>query len=164
MTPLETIKEGILNGDLAMVIAGYNRITGETLAIPEPEPAVRQPPRGFRQSPEYYDEEDDFSRPPNRDRERNNDEPEQKVVARAEPFVPRKRINMFADERDTLPDYTEADRRKDEAAKKKPKAQRPAPYTPVKASCDGCGNRFQVNPIFVVDGVYRCDKCSGRKR
>lgn len=166
MTPLETIKEGILAGDITLVIEGYNRITGEKIAVPEPEPVQqRQPPRSFRQSPEYYGEEDDsFNRPPDRNRNNDNDSGDGKIAARAEPFVPKKRINMFFDEREALPDYTEADKAKDQAAKRKAKAQRPAPYKPVQINCDGCGNRYNVNPIFVIDGVYRCDRCTGKRR
>ena len=150
-TPLETIKQGIINNDITMVLDGYNRITGEMLAIPNPQ---RQ-----RQQPDYYDDAQD------RRQQSQDTEIKQKIAARAEPFIPKKRINLFADEsNDTLPDYSESDRLADIAAKTKKPAPRREPYVPVSINCGSCGKRFNVNPIFVTNGEYSCDRCSNRRR
>jgi len=156
MTPLETIKEGILNNNMEMVAQGYNRITNQDIQaparrLPPPEPGRRE---NYRPPTEVS--ETDFS-----NGEKTDDT---HTYARVEPFQPRKRINMWADDRtEVTPDYTKADKDKDMAARNKAKTQRPAPYTPTEINCVNCGKRYKVNPVFVIGGTYRCDRCTNQK-
>lgn len=175
MTPLETIKEGILKGDMMMVATGYNRITNESVYpqiqqnkveqnyMPEPQYTPQQIASRRRIGAPVH--EDSFvDSPPDFTVGNNYIEPErEKVAARPEPFVPKKRINLFSDENEPLPEYTEADRRRDEELKNARKVARPKPYVPVEVVCRSCGHKFKVNPVLAVGGVYNCDGCINRK-
>ncbi len=141
------------------VADGYNRITNDSVA-PKVVPKQlrlasdrrRLPPKSTAQ---VFDD---------------NDVPteqvaqKQKVEARVEPFVPKKRINLWGDTKDEpLIDYTEKDRQDDIRTRNAPQVPRRQEYKPVKISCFSCGRTYMVNPAFIVGGEYRCDRCSSGK-
>lgn len=170
MTPLETIKEGILKGDMMMVATGYNRITNESVYpqvqqnhMPEPQYTPQQIASRRRigahvEEERFVDNTPDFTSGSD-----NYVQPKEQVAARPESFVVKKRINLFSDENEPLPEYTEADRRRDEELKNARKVARPKPYVPVEVVCRSCGHKFKVNPVLAVGGVYNCDGCINRK-
>lgn len=168
MTPLETIKEGILKGDMMMVATGYNRITNESV-YPQTQQHQQEPqytPQqiasrrriGAQVEESFVDNPPEFT-----SGDQYHGQPREQVAARPEPFVPKKRINLFSDEGENLPEYTEADRKRDEELRNARKVARPKPYTPVDVICRSCGNKFSVNPALAVGGVYNCDGCIKRR-
>jgi hypothetical protein len=160
MTPLETIKAGILTNNMRLVAEGYNRVSSDVVDISD-IPSTRIPPTQRRQVPQeridddYRHPEDDFVSTAKTDLGN---------PSRVEPFVPRKRINMFADEGERPPEYSEADRLADQRAKKAKPTPRREAYTPVTVTCISCGKRYNVNPVLVNQGTYNCDKCCTRRR
>jgi hypothetical protein len=164
MTPLETIKEGILTNNIVLIAEGYNRITGESIFPPQKRLPPEPPGRRENYRPSQDDQFDSYDDPFDNGDPKNYRPKDNEVAARVEPFVPRRRVNMWGDEGERTPDYTEADKRADEDARTKRQAPRREPYTPVTVNCDGCGKRFNVNPILVVGKVYRCDRCSNNSR
>jgi len=163
MTPLEQIKHGILTGNMQSVADGYSRITNDVVtpkAVSKtPKLAVdrrRLPQRQQQQTPVFDEAEfqvDQQTTAKKMDKE-----------ARVEPFVPKRRVNLFSDAKDEpLVDYTEKDRQDDIRTRQAPKVQRRPEYKPVKINCFSCGRSYNVNPAFIVGGGYRCDRCSSGK-
>jgi hypothetical protein len=166
MTPLETIKEGILTGDMMMVATGYNRITNESVYPLQPqhqEPQYTPQQIASRRRIGAPVEESFVDNLPDFTTGDNYNQPKEQKAARPEQFVVKKRINLFSDENEQLPEYTEADRRRDEELKNARKVQRPKPYIPVEVVCRSCGHKFRVNPALAVGGVYNCDGCINRR-
>ena len=94
MTPLETIKEGILKGDMMMVATGYNRITNESVYpqiqqnhMPEPQYTPQQIASRRRigapvEEERFVDNAPDFTSGGD-----NYIQPKEQVAARPEQFV-----------------------------------------------------------------------------
>lgn len=149
MTPLEQIKTGILKQDMSLVVQGYNRITNDNISIPKPKATKVKQPRITRAEVSGVPEE-----------ERSFEFSGEKKQASTDQFVRKKRINLFADTGENPEGYTVEDKKFDRKTKKLARAERPKPYKPIDIACSFCGRMYSVNPVFVIGGVYRCDRCS----
>ena len=145
MTPLETIKTGILNNDMEKVIQGFMELTGEEVRPETSEDEVREVPEPTSVSMQKLD----FSKEPT--------EPKgQGRLGRKTP-VEGGGDNQFVD--DGLeskgvdfetPDISLAPRR------------RPETKT-VKVACHVCDKSYDVIPMLAQGEFYRCDNCVGKK-
>lgn len=153
MTPLEEIKQGILTDNMKLVASGYSRITNEVITA---KPRKQINSRTVVRQPQQKVVDQEFVDAPSDNRQMTK-------VAKAEQFIPKRRINLWNDDKtETLPDYTEKDKEADIKAKSAPRVARPQAYTPVNVNCYSCGSMYSVNPAFIIGGSYRCDKCNSR--
>ena len=139
MTPLETIKIGILNNDMEKIIQGFMALTGEEIR-PLPEDGVPQVQESasvsMRQS-----ERADFST-----ESISSNKGRSPVIAGANQFV-----DDGAEHSDiTTPNFTPGPRQRQEA-------------TTVNVKCHVCGKDQEVNPVLAQGEFYRCDTCVGSK-
>tara|TARA_R110002051_G_scaffold296426_1_gene362539 strand:- start:1181 stop:1600 length:420 start_codon:yes stop_codon:yes gene_type:complete len=139
MTPLETIKTGILNDDMEKVIQGYMVLTGEEVRPKLPKDGVserREPASvSVRQARAM-----DFSKEPIVSKEKTP------VVAGSNQFV-----DDGAEHSDiTTPDITPSPRKREEAKT-------------VNVKCHVCGKDQEINPVLAQGKFYRCDSCVGKK-
>ena len=139
MTPLETIKTGILNDDMEEVIQGYMALTGEEVRPKPPEDGV---PEGRESTPV-----------PVRQAQGENFSTESVVSKGKTPVVAGS--NQFVDDGVehsdiTTPDFTPAPRNRGEAKT-------------VSVKCHICGKDQEVSPVLAQGEFYRCDSCVGNK-
>ena len=145
MTPLETIKTGILNNDMEEVIQGFMELTGEEVRPETSEDEVREVPEPTSVSMQKLD----FSTEPTKSAGEGRLAHKTAVKADGE--------NQFVD--DGLeskgvdfetPDISLAPRR------------RPETKT-VKVACHVCDKSYDVIPMLAQGEFYRCDNCVGKK-
>tara|TARA_R100000008_G_C3585401_1_gene171857 strand:- start:605 stop:1027 length:423 start_codon:yes stop_codon:yes gene_type:complete len=139
MSPLESIKKGILNNDMEEIIQGYMALTGEEVRPEDGVPEVSKPaPVQMQKSGEM-----DFStKPAKRDNKRLASK--SPVQADGNTFV-----DDGADHKDVVtPEYTPSPRKREGS-------------TTVKVQCHVCGKESEVNPILAQGQFFRCDSCVG---
>ena len=142
MTPLQRIKEGIINNDMEKVIQGYAELTGEEVGISTggdetqteevSEPQVRMPKSAT----------EDFSIA-HSDRDQNKYTKSEKISAGE---------NTFTD------DGVE---HKDVSTPEVNRTKRRSPIKMVQVTCHVCGKSEEVNPAFQSGEFYRCSRCVG---
>lgn len=146
MTPLEQIKRGILEGDMATVALGYKYLTGEDLRgaeTPSFEPSeVDTPPA----SPILSSTSDDFIAPSKKEDSENTGG----RMARNSPIPLEKRENLFKDDGSdhkdiSTPDVELSPRQRDT-------------FTMISQECQKCGKIFEVHPIHKRE-YFICDRC-----
>ena len=155
MSPLELIKNGIIENDLEKIAQGYNALTGESISPTTTDEPVREPVTGTTE-PE--------------DTESN------KVSS---PMRMRSEIEDFAIKRDNLPvgkygrketiqvgenqfvdDATEAVGKEFETPKIAPTPRR-KPVKMIEVVCHACGKKEEVNPAYKTGNYHRCARCVG---
>ena len=153
MSPLELIKNGILENDFEKVIQGYTLLTGE-----EVRPATREQERS--------------SEP-----EEPRSEPHAETV---QPSVPvRSEVEDFTMKRENLPagqygrkesiqvgenqfvdDGIEATGKEFETPDIAPTPRR-KPVQMVEVVCNSCGAKEEINPAYKTGTYHRCSRCVG---
>jgi|TARA_B100000131_G_C17872191_1_gene514671 hypothetical protein len=155
MSPLELIKNGIIENDLEKIAQGYNALTGESISPTTTDEPVREPVTGTTES---------------EDTESN------KVSS---PMRMRSEIEDFAIKRDNLPvgkygrketiqvgenqfvdDGTEAVGKEFETPKIAPTPRR-KPVKMIEVVCHACGKKEEVNPAYKTGNYHRCARCVG---
>lgn len=152
MTPLQKIKAGILTNNLALVAEGYNSICIDKILesdLPIGNNSIPMKPTSVQPIQQSISTQPVAT------------EARVQRACRAEPFVPRPRINQWADDgTEATPGYTKRDREYDENTRNITKQSRPK-YQPVRVTCAICGRLFDVNPAFVINNSYTCEGCIG---
>jgi len=162
MTPLQKIKQGILTDNIALIAEGYNALTSDKVEVQTgrqfEEDRFVAPRR--RRSMDYH-LDDDITLDGD-DRFSGSKAGEQET--RVEPFQVKRRVNLWGDDRtESTPEYSRRDRELDEQNRTAQRASRPPKaYEPVNVVCNACGRRYAVNPSYVTNGGYRCDRCNSR--
>jgi hypothetical protein len=160
---LEIVKRGILDGDWAGVVSGYNMVTGESLEAPAADGVVARlaslTDELGRLVSSYKQEAQATTAPKKRGGQRRKP-----AAAPAEPDQPDVWRNEWADDGSVPPDPI------DQVVKRKGKPPPRPPYREVAVKCDGpCGRTVMVSPSLApasVDGVDKplwfCDRCVRR--
>jgi len=151
MSPLELIKNGIIENDLEKIAQGYNALTGENISpITTDEPA------------------------------RRTAEPESAGSDEVSPSVPvRSEIEDFTVKRNKLPagkhgrkesiqvgenkfvdDRTEAVGEEFDTPDVSLTPRRP-PVKMVEVICNACGRKEEINPAYKTGSYHRCSRCVG---
>ena len=151
MSPLELIKNGIIENDLEKIAQGYNALTGENISpITTDEPV------------------------------RRTAESESTGSDEVSPSVPvRSEIEDFTIKRDTLPagkygrketiqvgenqfvdDGSEAIGKEFETPDIAPTPRR-KPVKMVEVVCNTCGKKEEINPAYKTGTYHRCSRCVG---
>jgi hypothetical protein len=153
MSPLELIKNGILENDFEKIIQGYTLLTGEEV------------------------------RPATGEQERSSEPEESRSESHAEtvqPSVPvRSQVEDFTMHRDNLPagqygrreaikvgenqfvdDRTEAVGEEFDTPDIKPTTRRP-PVKMIEVTCNSCGRKEKINPAYKTGSYHRCGRCLG---
>lgn len=152
MSPLELIKNGIIENDLEKIAQGYNALTGENIS-----PITADEPAG-----ETAGSEDTGS----------DKMPSSSVRVRSE-------IEDFAIKRDDLPagkhgrkepikvgenqfvdDGSEATGKEFETPDIAPTPRR-KPVKMVEVVCNTCGKKEEINPAYKAGTYHRCSRCVG---
>jgi len=152
MSPLEMIKNGLLNNDLKEIAQGYNALTGESISIGGEEPIAEMPetPRSqpyaeTEQPPVQVRSSDlDFSVKP-------REEQKTKYGRRQSIQVGE---NKFVD------NGTEAKGAEFETPDV-PLTPRRSPVKMVEVTCHNCGKKEEINPRYKVGTYHRCSECLG---
>lgn len=158
MTPLEKIRKGIETEDMQLVADGYNSLSIDEIVY---KPKVKQKTAeetraGWNKSKIQRYSEEDYSEPVTTRTFAGDGE---KKIAKSEPFIPKKRPNLWTDSGETPPEYSKKDKAADKKNKGKPITKR-QPYKPVNVICYSCGKSYSVNPIHAFGGKFRCDGCN----
>jgi len=151
MSPLELIKNGIIENDLEKIAQGYNALTGENISpITTDEPA------------------------------RRTAKPESTESDEVSPSVPlRSEIEDFTIKRNSLPagkygrketiqvgenqfvdDGSEAVGKEFETPDIAPTPRR-KPIQMVEVVCHACGKKEEINPAYKTGNYHRCARCVG---
>lgn len=147
MTPLQQIKEGIVNNDMEQVIQGYAQLTGEEVRVSTerdevateevPEPQVSEPKARIPKSAT-----EDFSIA-HSDRDQSKYTKSEKISAGE---------NTFTDD---------GMEHKDVSTPEVNRTKRRSPIKMVQVTCHVCGKSEEVNPAFQSGEFYRCSRCVG---
>jgi|TARA_Y100000401_G_scaffold103932_1_gene95321 hypothetical protein len=148
MTPLQRIKEGIINNDMEQVIQGYAELTGEEVAISTggdetqteevSEPQVSEPKARMPKSAT-----EDFSITHNENSTTGKYAKHQSISAGENTFV-----DDGVEHKDiSTPDVGRIKRR--------------PPVEMVDVKCHVCGKSEQINPTYKSGEFYRCSRCVG---
>ena len=158
MTPLQKIKKGIETENMQLVAEGYNSLSIDEIDYkPKAKQKTAEETRAsWKQGKVERYSKEDYSEPASARVFSGDDE---KKIAKAEPFIPKKRPNLWSDSGETPPEYSKKDKAIDKKNKGKSITKR-QPYKPVNVVCYCCGKSFSVNPINAYGGKYRCDACS----
>jgi len=153
MSPLELIKNGILENDFEKIIQGYTLLTGEEV------------------------------RPATGEQERSSEPEESRSESHAEtvqPSVPvRSQVEDFTMHRDNLPagqygrreaikvgenqfvdDRTEAVGEEFNTPDVNLTPRRP-PVKMIEVVCNACGRKEKINPAYKTGSYHRCSRCVG---
>ena len=155
MSPLELIKNGIIENDLEKIAQGYNALTGEdispvTKSEPTREPASRT----------------------TKPKDTESDEMPSSVRMRSE-------IEDFTMKRDSLPagkygrketiqvgenqfvdDGSEATGEEFKTPEVNPTPRR-KPIQMLEVICNSCGRKEEINPAYKTGSYHRCSRCVG---
>ena len=155
MTPLEQIKRGILEGDMATVALGYKSLTGEDLhndeasvteALPEfmasSQVKIDTPPS----SPILSSTSNDFIAPSKKEDSENTGG----RIARNSPIPLAKRENLFTDDGVDHKDISTPD------VELSPRQRNT--FQMIPQECQKCHETFEVHPIHKRDH-FICDRC-----
>ena len=155
MTPLEQIKKGILEGDMATVALGYKSLTGEDLhgdeasvteALPEfmasSQVKIDTPPS----SPILSSTSNDFIAPSKKEDSENTGG----RIARNSPIPLIKRENLFTDDGTDHKDISTPD------VELSPRQRNT--FEMISQECQKCHKTFEVHPIHKRDH-FICDRC-----
>ena len=145
MTPLETIKIGILNNDMEKVIQGYMALTGEKI---QPNPSKDGVPEVQQSAPMSVQQEKKMDFSTNRTASSGT-----KKVAGKSPVTagPNQFVDDGVEHSDVkTPDFTPGPRNREEAKT-------------ISVRCHICGKDQEVNPVLAQGEFYRCDSCVGDK-
>ena len=145
MTPLETIKTGILNNDMEEVIQGYMALTGEEVRPKPPKDGV---PEVQQSAPVLVQQgrKMDFSTYPTASSGTKKVAGKSPVTAGSNQFV-----DDGVEHSDVeTPDFTPGPRNREEAKT-------------ISVRCHVCGKDQEVNPVLAQGEFYRCDSCVGNK-
>ena len=148
MTPLELIKEGILNDDMEQVILGYKSLTGESVSRgsgEEPEPEDGQVQEASVQENVREEKSKDLDFSIKRSKTDSNAK-----YAKAESIKVGE--NQFVD------DGLEASEVKTPEVKR---TTRRPPVDLIDVTCHVCGKIEQINPQLKSGEFYRCSRCIG---
>lgn len=171
MTPLELIKQGILQGNLTLVEDGYTALTGETITkkITKAQPIPRMDPMPYDLEEEVEqaieDPDDQFRvqiRSEHKQHTRELDDGTVQTEARREQVDLSKigAFNMFEDD-----GSEEVENRKgDKGLYVKELEPRRKEVKKVTAICVDCQKTFKVLPIHQLEGSFTCTKCINKKR
>jgi len=153
MSPLDLIKNGILDNDFEKVIQGYTLLTGE-----EVRPEERVDATG--------EEEATDSEPTTSD-EMSAEMP---VRSQVEDFTMRRdklpagqygrREAIKVGENQFVDDRTEAVGEEFETPDIKPTTRRP-PIKMIEVTCNVCGRKENINPAYKTGSYHRCGRCLG---
>ena len=155
MSPLELIKNGIIENDLEKIAQGYNALTGEDISPITTSEPTREPARRTAK-PE----------------DTESDEVSSSVRVRSE-------IEDFTMKRDSLPagkygrketiqvgenqfvdDGSEATGKEFETPDIAPTPRR-KPVQMVEVVCHACGKKEEINPAYKTGSYHRCARCVG---
>jgi hypothetical protein len=150
MSPLDLIKNGILENDLEKIIQGYAILTGE-----EVKP---------REATESNKTEDTVSR------EADEVQPQVPVrsseldftVKRDDPDAGQhgRRESIQVGENQFVDDGSEAIGEEFKTPEVNPTPRR-KPIQMVEVICNSCGRKEEINPAYKAGSYHRCDKCVG---
>ena len=151
MSPLELIKNGIIENDLEKIAQGYNALTGENISSTTTDEPVRR-----------------------------TAEPESAKSDEVSPSVPlRSEIEDFTMKRSALPagkygrketiqvgenqfvdDGSEAVGKEFETPDIAPTPRR-KPVQMIEVTCHACGKKEEINPAYKTGTYHRCARCVG---
>lgn len=180
MTPLELIRQGILQGSLQLVEDGYTALTGEVVTkkvVTEAKPISKEPvPHVFDNglddegrpiiTEEIVEDPDDSFRVQIRDEHKQHtrelDDGTVQTEARVEKVDLSKigAFNMFSDDGEEDVDNRDGDK----GLYVKKLEPRRTEIKKVTATCVDCQKIFKVLPIHQLEGSFTCTKCINRKR
>ena len=152
MSPLEMIKNGLLNNDLKEIAQGYNALTGESISIGGEEP-IAEMPEAPRSQPHAETEQ-----PPVQVRSSDLDFSVKPREEQQTKYGRRQSIqvgeNKFVD------NGTEAKGAEFETPDV-PLTPRRSPVQMVEVTCHNCGKKEEINPRYKVGTYHRCSECLG---
>ena len=147
MTPIDEIREGIVSNDMAKVIEGFFKLTGETLQQEvserkeEPEKIPEQPSPVPEQQGRLADL--DFSVQMAEKNEKGHYSRPEAIEAGKNTF-----IDDGIDSSDIeTPEVVRSERR--------------PPVKMVEVTCHKCGKKEEMNASYKTGEFHRCDKCVG---
>ena len=147
MTPIDEIREGIVSNDMAKVIEGFFKLTGETLQQEVSE--RKEEPEKIPEQPAPVPEQQerlvglDFSVQIAEKNEKGNYSKSEAIESGKNKFI---------------------DNGVDSSDIKTPKVVRTERRPPVKmveVTCHKCGKTEEMNAIYKTGEFHRCDKCVG---
>ena len=148
MTPLELIKEGILNDDMEQVILGYKSLTGESISRGSEE--EREPEEGeVQETPVQEDVREEKSKDLDFSIKRSKNDSKSKY-AKAEAIQSGE--NKFVDDGVEASEVTTPEVRR---------TTRRPPVDLLDVTCHVCGKTEQINPQLKSGEFYRCSRCIG---
>jgi hypothetical protein len=150
MTPLEQIREGILEDDMSMVALGYKYLTGEDLEEKKSNPQhATDPPDPPTPQDEHFTDSssvEDFIAPS----KKKDGEAAAGRIARSSPVSREKRENQFVDDGSEHRDI-------DTPATELTPRQRDT-FKMASQQCSKCNKTFEVHPVHRREH-YLCDRC-----
>jgi hypothetical protein len=197
MTPLDSIRNGIVQKDWKFVIEGFLLLTGENLSEdlpileepikpkrrgrpakpkvekpkPKPKPIKRRTvkPKPVDDEEELVEDEDDDNDPAEQEvrpssRRRSATEVIEegavsKTLARTVDWKPKPLTqNRFHDDMQ----IHRSDLQTKAQKSKKIVKVKPRPFKKVTIECYSCNRLYKVNPSFIYDNKYRCERCCQR--
>ena len=148
MTPIELIKEGIMNNDMEKVAQAYSLLTGEKVGQGEGQPATEEVSEPQVPEPQVSGQKEkskdlDFSVEPREDQEAGHYTKSEAIQVGE---------NQFVDNGTESTDVTTPD---------VPRSTRRPPVKMVEVECHVCGSKEEVNAEYTAGDFHRCDKCVG---
>tara|TARA_R110002020_G_scaffold5117_25_gene21749 strand:- start:4960 stop:5418 length:459 start_codon:yes stop_codon:yes gene_type:complete len=152
MSPLDLIRNGIVENDMEQIIEGFNLLTGEELGIGPKwtEDPVPTEDTASRESDEVR------TKVPVRSSELDftvkRDSPDAGQYGRKESIQVGE--NQFVD------DGSEATGEEFKTPEVNPTPRR-KPIQMLEVICNSCGRKEEINPAYKTGSYHRCDKCVG---
>ena len=147
MTPIDEIREGIVSNDMAKVIEGFFKLTGETLQQEVSE--RKEEPEKIPEQPAPVPEQQerlvglDFSVQIAEKNEKGNYSKSEAIESGKNKF-----IDDGTDSSDIeTPEVVRSERR--------------PPVKMVEVTCHKCGKKEEMNASYKTGEFHRCDKCVG---
>jgi len=151
MSPLELIKNGIIENDLEKIVQGYNALTGEDIS-----PVTTVEPTRRTAEPEDTGSEEVSS--PVRVRSEVEDFTMKRDSLPAGKYGRKERIqvgeNQFVD------DGSESTGKEFETPEIAPTPRR-KPVQMIEVVCHACGKKEEINPAYKTGSYHRCARCVG---
>ena len=150
MSPLELIKNGILENDLEKVIQGYVLLTGEEVRPKEATESNKTESTGSREADKVQPQvpvrssELDFT------------------VKRDPPAAGKhgRKESIQVGENQFVDDGSESQGKEFETPEINPTPRR-KPIQMVEVICNSCGRKEEINPAYKTGSYHRCSRCVG---
>ena len=152
MSPLELIKNGILENDFQKVIQGYEALTGEDLS------SIREEDPTTSREESTSDQSEEVRRPQVPVRSSELDFTVQRDELPNGKFGRKESIQVGANQ--FVDDGSESQGKEFDTPKVEPTPRR-SPVKMIEVVCNACGAKEEINPKYKTGSYHRCGKCVG---